>query len=346
LDLEGRFRPGYYLLRVIEAALWGDHVLLWYAARFALAGATIAGVIALAWRLPWPALVALALIPFAGPQAEAWYRLGPQEAYALPLLVWGLALVGRWPGVGLLLAAGLVKESFAVVLPLIAAWAWWRDRWTPQVIVLAVGALLLCAAVALTQAGGDFYGDVRTVASVWRVAGELAVPFVVCLVPAAVGLLYAPRRVALALAGGVALLASQAVVYGGFTDPLPGRYLAIVSIGAVLVAAAGFRHMPSRPVPLAAVPLLILGASTMWVQHDRAEWWAGSSRDFQRSLSIIAIHDGPLVVTGADQYPEAALSVTRYLAGPRPTGACAEIMFIEGVGTGICPMVYVVRGIP
>ena len=227
------------------------------------------------------------------------------------------------------------------------AWAWWRDRWTPLVIALTVGAFLICSAVALVQSQGDFYGGERTLASVLHGAGELTAPFVLYLVPAAVGLLYAPRHVALVLLAAVALLASQAVVYGGLSVVLPGRYLAVTSIAALVLAAIGFRHMPSRLVLPAAVPLLLMTLSTMTVQHDSAAWWAASTRTFQSSLNAIDAHRGPLIVTGAETYLEPAVSVQRYLAGrPHSDGACGEVIFADGGATGICPTVYVVRWLP
>ena len=66
---------------------------------------------------------------FSGPQNEIWTRLGPQEAYGVPLVLAGLAWIvvqlerHNWqptwlfPGFAVLLLAGFVKESFIPVLP-------------------------------------------------------------------------------------------------------------------------------------------------------------------------------------------------------------------------------------
>ena len=66
---------------------------------------------------------------FSGAQNEMWTRLGPQEAYGVPLVLAGLAWIavqlGRhnwqparlFPGFAVLLLAGFVKESFVPVLP-------------------------------------------------------------------------------------------------------------------------------------------------------------------------------------------------------------------------------------
>jgi hypothetical protein len=69
------------------------------------------------------------LLFFSGPQNEMWTRLGPQEAYGVPLVLVGLAWIavqlGRhhwqpaqlFPGLALLLLTGFVKESFVPILP-------------------------------------------------------------------------------------------------------------------------------------------------------------------------------------------------------------------------------------
>lgn len=141
------------------------------------------------------------------------------------------------------------------------------------------------------------------------------------------------------------LLASQAVVYGGSVE-YHGRYVALVSIGAVVVAAAGLRAMPARVVPFAAAPILFVMAMTLSAERDQTEWWAGGSRNFQQSLEIIGAHLGPLLITGDEQYPEQVLSVRRYLRGVRPAGTCAEVVFDVGFVSKQCPTVYVVRGLP
>jgi hypothetical protein len=126
----GRFRPAYYVLRVLEAFVVGGHASLWYTNRLLLA---LVSALALYWGLrvilfPFPAGV-VTLLFFSGPQNEIWTRLGPQEAYGVPLVLAGLAWIAvqlgrhKWqptrlfPGFVVLLLAGLVKESFVPVLP-------------------------------------------------------------------------------------------------------------------------------------------------------------------------------------------------------------------------------------
>jgi hypothetical protein len=125
-----RFGPGHYALRVLETFCVGGHPNLWYTNRLLLA---LFSALALYWGLrvilrPFPAGVATLLF-FSGPQNEAWTRLGPREAYGVPLVLAGLAWIAvqlgrhKWqpirlfPGLAVLLLAGFVKESFIPVLP-------------------------------------------------------------------------------------------------------------------------------------------------------------------------------------------------------------------------------------
>jgi hypothetical protein len=129
IEHNGRFRPGYYVLRILEAFVVGGHASLWYMNRLLLA---LVAALALYWGLrvmlrPFPAGV-VTLLFFSGSQNEMWTRLGPQEAYAVPLVLAGLAWIAvqlkrhHWqptrlfPGFAVLLLAGFVKESFVPVL--------------------------------------------------------------------------------------------------------------------------------------------------------------------------------------------------------------------------------------
>jgi hypothetical protein len=82
-SLQGRFRPGYYTVKLIETSLWGTNVHLWYLARtFGLAlflgsiwwfmrrfvGIWLGGVLT----------ICIALLPL---WAGVWSRLGTSEAY-------------------------------------------------------------------------------------------------------------------------------------------------------------------------------------------------------------------------------------------------------------------------
>jgi hypothetical protein len=130
LEHNGRFRPGYYVLRILEAFVVGDHAILWYTNRLLLALVSALALYRGLRVLLRPFLAGVAtLLFFSGPQNEMWTRLGPQEAYGVPLVLAGLAWIvvqlGRhnwqptrlFPGFAVLLLAGFVKESFVPVLP-------------------------------------------------------------------------------------------------------------------------------------------------------------------------------------------------------------------------------------
>jgi hypothetical protein len=137
IEHNGRWRPGYYVLRILEAFFVGAHASLWYTNRLLLA---LASALALYWGLrvllcPFPAGV-VTLLFFSGPQNEMWTRLGPGEAYGVPLVLAGLAWItvqlGRhhwqpaWflPGFAMLLLAGFMKESFIPILPGVLAFVY------------------------------------------------------------------------------------------------------------------------------------------------------------------------------------------------------------------------------
>lgn len=81
--LEGRFRPGYYIFKLIETSLWGANIHLWYLAR------TIGFAIFLSsiwWFMRrftgiWLAGILTAYISFLPLWADVWSRLGPSESY-------------------------------------------------------------------------------------------------------------------------------------------------------------------------------------------------------------------------------------------------------------------------
>lgn len=178
----GRFRPLYWIAYIGEIALWGQNVAGWYLDRLLLLLGTLASGYALArlWMRSWvAALVAIGIV--LGPQAEAWYRLGPQEAFAMPLALAGLALLGRRKfGFGLALAclAALVKEPF-VVTPIVGMVAAWRLGARQSVIAAGVITTItgLGIVVALVTHGGDQYGAIHGTAV--PLAGRYLLPWLV-----------------------------------------------------------------------------------------------------------------------------------------------------------------------
>jgi hypothetical protein len=130
IERNGRFRPAFYVLRIVEAYFFGGHASLWHTNRLLLA---VASALALycAMRVflhPFSAGV-VTLLLFSGAQNEIWVKLGDAESYGMPLLLAALACIivqltrHRWrptqlfPALALLLLTGLIKESFIPILP-------------------------------------------------------------------------------------------------------------------------------------------------------------------------------------------------------------------------------------
>lgn len=82
-SLQGRFRPGYYVFKLVETSLWGDNVHLWYLARTIGFAVFLSSVWWLLRRfvglwLGGAVTVYIALLPL---WADIWSRLGPSEVY-------------------------------------------------------------------------------------------------------------------------------------------------------------------------------------------------------------------------------------------------------------------------
>lgn len=192
-EIVSRFRPLYWLVRDLEAVAWGMNAAGWYFDRFLLLMATLAAGYLLARRFVAPPLaLAAALLVIAGPQAEAWFRLGPQEAIATPLLLGGLALCVRGHAFGLVLLvlAALTKESFVPFAFAGISAGWW---FVPKRAVVAAGVVVACVAVVAMPIA------LRSLASAAPGQGRYLLPFV--LIPIAAGVLLLRTRPAAGYAG-------------------------------------------------------------------------------------------------------------------------------------------------
>jgi hypothetical protein len=93
-SLQGRFRPSYYFLRVLETSAWGRNVHLWYGFH-AVAFAVFLGSV---WWVIYrflgllPSALCMVPIAFAKFWGAVWGRLGPAEIYAAPAT--GLMVLG------------------------------------------------------------------------------------------------------------------------------------------------------------------------------------------------------------------------------------------------------------
>ncbi len=164
-----RLRPAYWLGILIEAAVWGTNPAGWLLDRFLLAVATILLACAIAGRWVLRPIALLAgIVLVAGPQAEAWYRFGPQEAYAMPLLLGAVLamLQGRIRlALGLAVVLALTKEPFVVPAVVIVLWAWRRgarrDAFVVALPIVATAVIVGWLAVTTPTLANREWSDPR-----------------------------------------------------------------------------------------------------------------------------------------------------------------------------------------
>ena len=138
-DLTLRFRPLYYINRVLMAAAFGinltaisivkaaeiviAHVALYFCAR------------QMKCNMAYAALFSLTVM--VGYQSAVWWKLGPQESYAIMLFALGFYLMLRWlrtnakwcayMSVGILFLMSIYKEPFILLLPFIGLYVLYEE---------------------------------------------------------------------------------------------------------------------------------------------------------------------------------------------------------------------------
>ena len=184
-QLQGRFRPSYYVFKVTEASLFGTNVHLWYLVNTACFAILLASVWwglvrFLGLWLSGAITAAIALLPM---WADVWSRLGPSEIFGAGCL--GLMLFAttatlfserqsaRYFGAAALILLSIVfagfKETFlpvAVGLPLfVFGFGIINRRLSPLIsaaLCLPLAACILTIGIVVLKqvhtAGADFYG--------------------------------------------------------------------------------------------------------------------------------------------------------------------------------------------
>lgn len=348
-EADGRFRPAYWIGRVLETAVWGQFPAGWYFDRVVLLVASMAGTFALArlWVGPAAALVA-AILVVAGPQAEAFTRLGPQEGYAVPLLIGGLAFVGRRRfaiGFVLLAISAFTKEPFLIAPALGAAWAWWLgDRRWPFVGVAVAFVAGMGAVFAVLANGGDYYGQVRNLRTVARSGIDLAMTLLPLTVWPLVLMLPRPAW-QIAGAVGLVLFTWQAAVLAGVA--ISGRYLFPLVIGAGIGSAIAASKRPA----LLIILVLIAGGSLL-TARDAARIYARRAVAFAAFIDQLQADPRPLIISlEKPSHAEPAWAIREYIPDrpmvllaeqplpgflPTVSADCLEID-IDGPPVGACP---------
>lgn len=128
-DLSIRFRFTYYIVRVIEVWLFGNHFTLWHIAQSVISILALFTAYVFARKMKasiWQAYL-FVIVVFVGRQSAILWRLGPQEGIGLLLLFLTLLSLenymenGKGLPVSILLTflLGGIKESFLLLLPLL-----------------------------------------------------------------------------------------------------------------------------------------------------------------------------------------------------------------------------------
>ena len=258
-----RYRPIYYITRVLELWALGAHPRRWYVEHTLWYGLVTAALTFAVWTMagPWLAVGALLLFTSGWYQRDIWSHLGTSEPYAslgLAAVAIGYSIgwqsgarsTGLWlAACGTMFAVGC-KENFAVLLVPTVLLAWHHRRAHPKTAVVA--SLLAMAAVAVVALSvtravhgsmRDEYGttiDASTrlgwlfgmtgamLAALWILAAVVLLPKFLAL-RNATGAAGVARRSALQhavllLIVITALVASQATYYGPVWPRFGGRY--------------------------------------------------------------------------------------------------------------------------
>lgn len=131
-DTNLRFRPVYWIFRVMEAYICGTHIVLWHLIKACEIGfcAWVGYVFARKMHVPHVAAFLFGVVGFFGSQCAVVYRLGPQEPLALIWMFMGLICLvkdveqrERFRGwrIGFHICMTimmLTKESFLILIPI------------------------------------------------------------------------------------------------------------------------------------------------------------------------------------------------------------------------------------
>ncbi len=203
-----RYRPTYYLFRLIECSAWGRHIEPWMILRLVLFAitATLAFDLLRQWLGFVAGGVALAFLATLWMWPRIFITLGPAEAYAAPAslgFAWCAAAIlrgskaavgGLWVGLACtaLVAIG-AKENFAILAPLallLGGIEWRRGRLGAAgaiacgvVVLAALWVAIVVGASIAAQGGRDLYdrplglsgfvrsGDGSSLRAIRKVAG-------------------------------------------------------------------------------------------------------------------------------------------------------------------------------
>ena len=136
-----RFRPLYYMLRVVQTKIFGSDFLLWSLYNCVLCCLTMIffylGMRNLAFSIGES--VTFLIITFIGPQSSVWWKLGPGESPGMVFLALSLYFISKASGkknflrnnllfILFLILSSLTKESFMIIVPGMIVFKIWNDK--------------------------------------------------------------------------------------------------------------------------------------------------------------------------------------------------------------------------
>ncbi|TAL67206.1 MAG: hypothetical protein EPN88_07620, partial [Bacteroidetes bacterium] len=137
----GRFRPLYYINRVLETKLLGSDFTHWSLSNGVLCCLAFISFYAGARNLKFSIgeSIVFLIVTFIGPQSSIWWRLGPSESLGMVLL--GLSfyfmsksrekrnyLLNSLLFIIFLILSSLTKESFLIIIPAMVFFKIWNEK--------------------------------------------------------------------------------------------------------------------------------------------------------------------------------------------------------------------------
>ena len=146
-DLTMRFRPLYYINRVLITAVFGINLTAMSVVKAAEIVIAMAALYYCARRLKCNPVYALlfSLTVMVGYQSPVWWKLGPQESYDIMMFAIGFYFLLRWLqekrkrdaviSIASLILMSIYKEPFILLLPFVCLFVVWQDMQGKKVTV-------------------------------------------------------------------------------------------------------------------------------------------------------------------------------------------------------------------
>jgi len=190
-DLKKRFRPMYYLHRVLQVKIFGKNLTAWAIYTVLLLLITLVCFYAGLRKLDFSILetISFLTLAFVGPQMAIWWRLGPNETIGMFFLGFAFYFMvscqkryrlNTFLFVLFLVLASLCKESFAIIIPAFLLFKVWHEmqlyRWSLKtaifknmlliipLFVMSIEILIIIFVIGTNKIGyAGVYGSIPSV---------------------------------------------------------------------------------------------------------------------------------------------------------------------------------------